>query len=52
MKPLPAPDVPGNTPWERMDNAVRAIFSVPKDSFLKKEARAKKRREKKKRSKK
>ena len=52
MKPLPAPDVPGNTPWERMDNAVRAIFNVPKDSFLKKEASAKKRRDKKKHSKK
>ena len=48
MKTLPAPDVPGNTPWERMDSAVRAVFSVPKTAFLKKEARLKKRREKKK----
>ena len=48
MKPSPAPDVPGNTPWERLDSAVRTIFSVPKEAFLKKEARLKKRREKKK----
>jgi hypothetical protein len=48
MKPSPAPDVPGNTPWERLDSAVRTIFSVPKVAYLKKEARLKKRREKKK----
>jgi hypothetical protein len=48
MKTLPAPDVPGNTPWERMDSAVRTVFSVPKTAFLKTEARLKKRREKKK----
>jgi hypothetical protein len=52
MKPSPAPDVPGNTPWERLDSAVRTIFSVPKDAFLKKEARLKRQREKKKRAKK
>lgn len=48
MKPSPAPDVPGNTPWERLDSAVRTIFTVPKGAFVKKEARQKKRREKKK----
>jgi len=49
MKPSPAPDIPGNTPWQRLDSAVRAIFSVPKDEFLKREAQLKKRRGKKKR---
>ena len=48
MKPSPAPDVPGNTPWERLDSAVRTVFSVPKEAFLKKETRLRKRREKKK----
>jgi hypothetical protein len=49
MKPsLPTPDVLGNTPWERLDNAVRTIFKVPKEAFLKKEARLRKRRAKKK----
>jgi hypothetical protein len=33
MKPLPAPDVPGNTEAERMDNAVRRIFSVSKTNW-------------------
>jgi hypothetical protein len=35
MKPLPAPDVPGNTPWEKFDNAVGAIISVSKQDFVK-----------------
>jgi hypothetical protein len=52
MKPSPAPDVPGNTPWQRLDSAVRTIFSVPKEEFLKKKASLKKRREKNKRAKK
>lgn len=47
MKPLPPPDVPGNTEWERFDNAVRAVFSVPKEAVLKEEARQKKQRAKK-----
>jgi hypothetical protein len=33
MKPAPAPDVPGNTPWEKLDNAVRKIFTVPKSAI-------------------
>ncbi len=33
MKPAPAPDVPGNTPWEKLDSAVRKIFTVPKESL-------------------
>lgn len=46
MKPAPAPDVPGNTPWERLDSAVRAVFDVPKEAFVKMEAKLKKKREK------
>ena len=33
-----APEVPGYTPWERMDNAVRAVFRVSKEDILKEEA--------------
>jgi hypothetical protein len=47
MKPLPPPEVPGNTPWERFDNAVGKLLSVPKTAFLKEEARLKRAREKK-----
>jgi hypothetical protein len=42
MKPGPPPKVPGKTPWERLDNAVRTVFSVPKDKLLKEENRLKK----------
>ena len=52
MKPLPAPNVPGNTEAERMDNAVRKLFSVPKEAILKAEAKWKRARAKKKRAKK
>jgi hypothetical protein len=38
MKPLPAPNVPGNSEAERFDNAVRKIFSVSKEELLKREA--------------
>jgi hypothetical protein len=41
------PDVPGNTPWERLDSAVRTIFKVPKGALLKEEKRQKKIRQKK-----
>jgi hypothetical protein len=51
MKPLPPPNVPGNTEAERMDYAVRKIFTVPKEAYLKEEARLKKLRERKKRAK-
>ena len=47
MNPAPAPNVPGSTPWERLDNAVRTVFSVPKEALLKEEKRLKKRRDKK-----
>jgi hypothetical protein len=52
MKPLPAPNVPGNTEAERMDNAVRKMFSMSKEEFLKKEATWKRARARKKRAKK
>jgi len=39
MKPLPAPEVPGNTPWEKFDNAVGAMLSVSKEDFLKADAK-------------
>jgi hypothetical protein len=46
MKPAPAPNVPGNTEWERFDNAVSMVLAVPKKAFLKEEAgrKAKRRR--------
>ena len=44
MKPLPPPEVPGATPWERFDNAIGKLLSVPKEAFLKEEARLKRRR--------
>ena len=37
MKPHPPPDVPGNTEAEKFDNAVRKMFSVSKEAFLKAE---------------
>ncbi len=51
MKPAPAPEVPGNTEAERMDNAVRKMFTVSKEDYLKEEARLKKNRDRKKRRK-
>jgi len=43
--PLPPPPVPGNTEWERFDNAVGKFLSVPKEAYLKEEAKLKRRRE-------
>jgi hypothetical protein len=37
-KSSPAPNVPGNTDAERMDNALRKILTVSKDDLLKEEA--------------
>jgi hypothetical protein len=52
MKPLPAPNVPGKTEFERFDNAVRQVLTVSKEELLKREQREqnKKEREEKKRS--
>jgi len=47
VKPAPAPNVPGDTPAERMSNALRMVLSVSKKDLLKKEAREKRTREKK-----
>jgi len=47
MKPLPAPHVPGNTEFERFDNAVRQILSVPKEALLRREVQEKKTAERK-----
>jgi hypothetical protein len=52
MKPLPAPQVPGKTEFERFDNAVRQILTVSKEDLLKREAQEKRERERKKRAKK
>lgn len=47
MKPLPPPDVPGKTEFERFDNAMRQILSVSKKDLLKMEAREKRKKERK-----
>ena len=52
MKPLPAPHVPGSTDAERMDNAVRKMFTVSKEELLKREAAWKRTQARKKRAKK
>ena len=52
MKSLPAPEVPGNTEWERFDNALRTIRTVSKADLLKAEAEWKRARTRKKRAKK
>ena len=51
MKPLPAPYTPGNTEAERFDNAVRKMFSVPKEENLKEEAKSNRARPTKRRAK-
>jgi hypothetical protein len=51
MNPHPAPQIPGNTEAQRMDNAVRQMFSVSKDEFLNREAEWKRNQAKKKQDK-
>jgi hypothetical protein len=41
MKPLPAPNVPGKTEFERFDNAVRQILTVSKTDVLRRESEEK-----------
>lgn len=41
MKPLPAPNVPGKTEFERFDNAMRQVLSVSKVELLKREEQEK-----------
>lgn len=52
MKPAPAPNIPGETEAERMDNAVRQIFTVSKEDILKREEEWKREQAKKKQAKK
>jgi hypothetical protein len=47
MKPSPAPQVAGNTPWERLDSAVRQVFTVSKEDVLKSEKNRKRAKAKK-----
>jgi len=47
MKPGPPPKVEGKTPWKKLDNAVRHIFTVSKEDVLKAEAKQKRARSKK-----
>jgi hypothetical protein len=49
MRPLPAPEVPGKTEFERFDNAVRQVLTVSKEELLRREAKDKKTRERKRR---
>jgi hypothetical protein len=52
MKPLPPPYVPGHSDSERMDNAVRKMFSVSKEEIVRREAEEKRARQRIKRAKK
>jgi hypothetical protein len=45
MKPIPPPQVPGKTEFERFDNAVRQVLTVPKDEILRREQREQDRKE-------
>jgi hypothetical protein len=42
MKPLPPPNVPGKTEFERFDNAMRQVLTVSKGELLRREAEEKK----------
>jgi hypothetical protein len=47
MKPLPPPNVPGETEAARMDAAVRILFKASKAEYVKPERETKKKRTKK-----
>jgi hypothetical protein len=51
MKPLPTPNVPGKTDFERFDNAVRQVLTVSKTELLRREDQEKKARKQKRRRK-
>jgi hypothetical protein len=42
MKPLPAPEIPGKTEFERFDNAVRQVLTISKEELLRREEAEKK----------
>ncbi|MGH9510710.1 MAG: hypothetical protein ACRD2U_01095 [Terriglobales bacterium] len=42
MKPLPPPNVPGKTEFEKFDNAMRQVFTISKEELLRREQREKK----------
>jgi hypothetical protein len=44
MRPLPAPNVPGDTEADRMSNALRRVLMISKSDLLKKESRLKRAR--------
>jgi len=53
MKPaLPPIDVPGDTPFQKLDNLLRAVVAVPKAELDKREKEWKRARSRKKRAKK
>jgi hypothetical protein len=52
MRPSPAPRVPGDTPAERLSNALSIVLKVSKKDLLKKEARLKRASDKKRAAKK
>ena len=52
MKPHPPPHIPGNTEAEKLDNAVRKMFSVSRGAFLKAEEQYQRTKPAKKRAKK
>jgi len=39
MKPIPPPEVPGKTEFQKFDNAVRQVLTVSKEELLKREQR-------------
>ena len=50
-KPLPAPNVPGNTPFEWFDNTFRKVLTVSKEDLVKAAAKWKRSRVRNKRAK-
>lgn len=42
---MPPPEIRGQTPAERMDNALRTVLKVPKEAVLREEAKEKQKRE-------
>jgi len=47
MKPLPIPQIPGNTPSERLSNALSMTLKVSKEELQKREAQLKREKQKK-----